>query len=67
MPQLDLAQDLGPAQEADPELAPLRRLAEGADPAWRLRDGVLYRVTPIGERLVVPTALRDELLRLHHD
>ena len=67
VPQLDLAQDIGPAQKTDPELAPWCQLAQGADRTWRLRDNVFYRVTPAGEQLVIPTALRDELLRLHHD
>ncbi len=58
-PVLDLAGELRPLQEADPTLRPLRRLAEGVDPHYRLRDGLLYRVLDVGDRVVVPTALEQ--------
>ena len=61
--QLNLAQGVGPAQKSDPELAPWCQLAWGMDPTWELRDNGLYRVTPVKEWLVVPTALHDELLQ----
>ncbi len=58
-PVLDLAGELRPLQEADPTLHPLRRLAEGVDPHYRLRDGVLYQVLDIGDHVVVPTVLEQ--------
>ena len=67
VPQLEFAQDIEPAQKSDPELALWNQLAYGADLTWRLRDAVLYKVTPAGEWLVIPTALYYELLPLHHD
>lgn len=52
---------------ADEKLKPLRRGAAGADPHYRLKDDLLYRVTPAGDRVVVPESLEEQLISEYHD
>lgn len=66
-PAWDITAELSPLQEADPLLRELRRKAAGADPHFRLRENILYRVTESGDRLVVPTSLQNALIEEYHD
>lgn len=66
-PAWDITAELSPLQEADPFLRELRRKAAGADPHFRLRENILYRVTTSGDRLVVPTSLQNALIEEYHD
>lgn len=66
-PALDLSAEIRPLQDADASLRPLRKLAEGSHPHYRLRDGLLYRILPEGDRVVVPSSLQNMLIEEYHD
>ena len=56
-----------PLQEADTSLDSLRRQARGRNPKFRLREGLLYRIGPNGDRVVVPSSLVEQLIEAYHD
>ena len=44
VPSADLEAEFKAAQEADPWLHPLRKLAQGSNAMYRMRDGLLFRI-----------------------
>ena len=66
-PVMDLAAELRPLQMADKQLESFRRGAAGVDPHFRLKDGLLYRITDAGDRVVVPESLVEQLISEYHD
>ena len=59
--------DIGQAEKADPLLRTYRHQVVGVHPTWCLHNDVLYKVTRVGEQLVPPTTMKEELLQLYHD
>ena len=58
------------AQAADPRLKPFFKLAQGQDPYFRLRAGLLYRASQsegAPDLLVVPQPMEDLVLQEYHD